>query len=185
MINIGIDIDGTLTVPDFWIDIMNKHFNKTIKYSEVKAYDWLEIYDINLDEFNGFYKKYGPKMHYEAELRRGAKEVVTNWGKHYSINYITARQKWLEETTEKWLRKHSLPGDHYVIGSHNKLPLAKKLGCEIFIEDNISVATQLAKEGIKVFLIDCPYNRENLPSNIKRVFNWDEIKKEVNNLAGD
>lgn len=185
MINIGIDIDGTLTVPDFWINTMNNYFNKTIKYSEIKDYDWLDIYEIGVDEFEKFYREYGPTMHYEADLRLGAKEVVTDWSKKFSINYITARQKWLEETTKRWLQKHKLPGSPYVIGSHNKLPLAKKLNCEIFIEDNLSVASQLAKEGIKVFLIDCPYNKGKLPKNIKRVSNWREIKKEVDNFAGD
>lgn len=183
--NIGIDIDGTLTVPDFWIDTMNKYFSKNIKYSEIKAYDWLEIYDIGFDEFDKFYKTYGPKMHYEAQLREGVKEVINKWSKDYSLNYITARQKWLEDTTKRWLNKHNLPGKTFVLGSHNKLPVAKELGCKVFIEDNVNVATSLAKAGIKVLLIDCPYNKGPLDKNIKRVYNWVEIKKEVSLLAGD
>ncbi len=184
--NIGIDIDGTLTVPDFWIETMNKYFNKDIKYNEVKAYDWLDIYDINFEEFDKFYKAYGPKMHFEAKLREGVNEVISNWSNHYSLNYITARQKWLEDTTKKWLDKHNLPGSIFVLGSHNKLPVAKDLNCQIFIEDNLKVATSLASEGINVFLIDCPYNKgSSLHENIKRVYTWTEIKKEVSFLAGD
>lgn len=184
MMNIGIDIDGTLTEPDFWVAPMNSYFNKNVRYGEVSSYSWLEVYGLNNDEFEKFYRLHGPRMHGEAEIRAGAQAVVNSWSKNFNINYITARQEWLEPVTKEWLKKYELPGEYYVIGSHNKLPLAEELGCKIFIEDNLYVAKQLAAAGINVFLLDCPYNQGDVKDNITRVTSWEQINKKVSKIAG-
>ena len=131
--NIGIDIDGTLTEPDFWVETMNRYFNKEINYQENRVYDWLEAYDLSYEEFEEFYKTEGPRMHLEAKIRPGAKKVVSCFSKHFNIYYLTARQSWLEPVTAKWLSKHELSGEHYVLGTHNKLPYARKFSCDFFI----------------------------------------------------
>ena len=45
------------------------------------------------------------------------------------------------------------------------------------LEDNKDVAMANAVCGIKVILIDCPYNRTAEHDNITRVSGWDDIYK--------
>lgn len=185
-IRIGIDIDGTLTEPDFWVEPLNKHFNQQLKYGDSDEYDWLQIYQLEPEEFMSFYKTHGPAMHLNAAIRPGAAATIKQWHCDHQIYYLTARQSWLTATTEQWLQIHELPGDCYVLGSHYKLQKAQDLQCELFIEDNYEVACQLAEGGIRVLLLDCSYNRKPLPSRlISRVYNWQDIAQEVKRIAGD
>ncbi len=177
---IGIDIDGTLTEPDFWVDIMNEYFHKELDYKTNQIYDWLEAYEIDEDEFSVFYRNEGPEMHYQAKIRDNAQEVISFFNNHHEICYLTARQKWLSEVTAKWLDKYQLPGEHFILGTHNKLPYAKELGCDLFIEDNYNVANELAEGGIKVLLLNCSYNiHKKIDRSIVRVNNWLDIKKAI------
>ena len=181
---IVFDIDGTLTVPDFWIKPMNEHFNCQYEPGTSDEYDWLKVYNIGREEFDNFYQNHGPEMHYNANIRPDVVNTIHQWSQTYNIYYLTARQKWLTASTTAWLQKHQLPGEVYMLGSHNKLPKAQELNCSIFIEDNHEVACQLAAGGINVILLDCTYNRKPLPKKgITRVCNWSEVAREVQNLT--
>ncbi len=184
MINIGIDIDGTLTVPDFWVKPMNKHFNHQYTPSSCEEYDWLKVFNIGREEFEHFYRNHGNEMHFNADIRPSVVATIQKWANTYKLYYLTARQTWLTETTSAWLNKYQLPGEVFVLGTHNKLPKALELNCAIFIEDNYEVACQLAAGGIHVVLLDCAYNRKPLPdASITRVSNWDEVAIEVEKLT--
>ena len=53
-------------------------------------------------------------------------------------------------------------------------------GADILIEDQYILARHCADAGIKVLLLDSPWNREvALPENIARVRNWGEIVRRV------
>ncbi|NMB44289.1 MAG: hypothetical protein GX995_09200, partial [Clostridiales bacterium] len=65
--------------------------------------------------------------------------------------------------------------DLFLLGSHYKVEMAKKLDCDLFIEDNYNNALELSEAGYKVLLLDTKYNRLALNSNIVRVYDWDEI----------
>lgn len=58
----------------------------------------------------------------------------------------------------------------------SKSEICGELGISIFIEDNSSYALDCAKKGIKVLLLDKPWNKnyEKHP-NIIKVNSWEEI----------
>lgn len=57
-----------------------------------------------------------------------------------------------------------------------KSEVCLELGVEIFIEDHLDYAYDVASAGIPVLLFDSPWNqRSDLPHNMERVFSWDEI----------
>ncbi len=182
-ITIGIDIDGTLTVPDFWVKPLNQYFKKDYIYGQSDYYDWRQIYNLNNEEFMKYYQIHGPDLHLNADIRPYAAKIVQSWHNYYQICYLTARQKFLTNATEKWLKEHQLPGDFFVLGSHYKLSKAQELNCSIFIEDNYQVACQLAEGGIHVVLLDCVYNRKLLPEKlVTRVRDWQEVSFAVTNI---
>ena len=103
---------------------------------------------------------------------------------------ITARTEDIIEHTLKWIKKNFPNKFKYVHFAHNpyfgkektksKADFCKDLGIDLLIEDNLDFATEAAKENIRVFLFDAPWNKsKSLPKNIKRVKSWKEILKKL------
>ncbi len=178
-INLCVDIDSTITNPDYWVDYANNHFNTNYEYDD----DTVEMYfkDNNFDykKFDKFYHEYAEKMHETADIRPKAKENIEKLEKFCNIHYVTARESHIEPITIEWLKKHKVYFNTHHLGSFKKTGKAKELKCDIFIEDNLETSKELAAEGIKVILIDTGFNRYEEPENIVRVYNWDDIYEEI------
>lgn len=176
-LNLCIDIDGTVTEPFYWLNRANKFFGKQVKPEDVSVYEIHRVLDIAEDDYNEFYDLYGQLLHKEAEARFGASEVLKRLYDHHNIHFVTAREGVMKDVSVAWLEKHEMPMDSiWLLGSHYKVDQARELKSDLFIEDNYSNALQLAKAGFDVLLIDCSYNKGNLPHNVTRVKNWFQIK---------
>jgi uncharacterized HAD superfamily protein len=135
------------------------------------------------EEYTEFYEKYKYKIHSEQKIRPDAKVFIKTRSLFHNIYFVTARDKSLTMLTHSYLRKNNIPFDDlFVLGSHYKVDMARKLNCDIFIEDNYDNAIQLCTAGFKVLLIDTNYNRIPLNENITRVYEWNEVYKIVNKL---
>lgn len=176
-LNICIDIDGTITDPYFWLGIANKYFDKNITIDEITEYKIDKVMGITREEYYDFYNKSKFEMHNEeVKLRESAREIIEELIKTNNIYFVTARDKDLEILTYSYLNKNNIPYDEvFILGTHYKVDTAKKLKCDVFIEDCYENALQLSENGFKVLLIDTNYNRKPLNKNISRVFNWNEI----------
>lgn len=183
-LNICIDIDGTITDPYFWLDIANKYFNKNITIDKVTEYKVDIVMGVTRNEYYDFYKKNKFKMHNDnVSLREDAKEVIEELIKLNNIYFVTARDKDLKLLTYSYLNNNGIPYDDiFVLGTHYKVDMARKLKCDIFIEDCYENALQLSENGFKVLLIDTNYNRKPLNKNIVRVLNWNEIYELVKEM---
>lgn len=175
-LNICIDIDGTVTEPYYWIETANEYFDKAITGDDVTVYEIPEVLDISLDEYYAYYDKHGYDIHYYAKPREHAKEVVNKYFKNNNIHFVTAREDRMEKVSKIWLKNNGFKKNSLtLLGSHNKIETAKKLKCDIFIEDRYENAVDLSKAGFNTILIDCTYNQGKLPENAIRVKTWDEI----------
>lgn len=56
-----------------------------------------------------------------------------------------------------------------MLDSDYKIDKAKELKCDIFIEDNSLNTLQLAKVGVRVFLLETNYNKDTKHDNITKV----------------
>ncbi|WP_455539737.1 5' nucleotidase, NT5C type [Terrisporobacter sp.] len=182
-LNICVDIDGTITSPYHFISYLNEMYNKDVKAEDCTTVYWYNLFDEDgKTMIEKFHEKY---MHSyeEAEIIENAKEIIEELNKDNNIYFVTARGEELVDITLKWLNKNGLSHiDTYMLGSTYKIDKAKELKCDIFIEDNPLNAMQLAKEGIKVFLIETNYNKEIQHDNITRVKNWKHIKEIIDNM---
>lgn len=114
----------------------------------------------------------------------------------HEIYFITARNERRRYVTETWLREkgifdyakavHLKPHGEfrpdYPRGRYDpessaryKLRLAQELGLDAFCEDDVLISRTLAEAGVRVFLIDQPWNREVAHANVTRVKGWTEI----------
>ena len=176
-LNICIDIDGTITDPYFWLDIANKYFNKKITIDKITEYEIDKVMGITREEYDEFYNKNKLEMHSEeVNLRENVRKIIEELIKINNIYFVTARDSDLKIITYSLLKKNKIPYDDiFLLGSHHKVDMAKKLKCDIFIEDSYANALELSENGFKVLLLDTNYNRKPLNKNIIKVSKWNEI----------
>ncbi|MCE5221973.1 MAG: hypothetical protein LLF98_12115 [Clostridium sp.] len=183
-LNICIDIDGTISDPYYWLSYANKYFNSNIYESQVTCYNIAKILNISENDYLEFYEKFKFEIHTKQILRDDVKDILDKLYKLNNIYFVTARDKSLELVTFLYLLNHEIPFDEvFVLGTHNKVPKAKDLNCDIFIEDSYENAIQLSNSDFKVILIDTNYNRLPLNSNIIRAYNWNEILKIITEIS--
>lgn len=178
-LNICIDIDSTVTMPDYWVRYANDYFGTDYVYSDDTVEDYFKDNEFDYKKFDDFYHKFSDKMHETATIRPFAKDAIDNIRKFSNIYYVTARESHIEPITIQWLKNHKIYSQVYHLGSFEKNDKANELNCDIFIEDNLETAKKLAGDNIKVILIDTGFNRYENPENIERVYNWKEIHDSI------
>lgn len=175
---IGIDIDGTLTHSGYFIPFLNKHFNKNIDMKTIKIYDFAELYEVTNEDLYNYFVTEGKDVMFEVPLLSDAQRIVKKLSENHDIYIISARREEAYDRTYKWLQDVGLGGIKlYCLGSPKKAELAKELKCDYFFEDHPTASINIAEEGIKVLLMDAPYNQETNHENMTRVFSWNEIEK--------
>lgn len=183
-LNICIDIDGTITDPYYWLSYANNYFNSNISESQVTSYDIAKVLNIKQSEYLDFYEKFKIKIHSKQKLRDEVKEVLDILHKLNNLYFVTARDKSLELVTFLYLLNNEIPFDEvFILGTHNKIPKAIELNCDIFIEDSYDNAIALSNNGFKVILLDTNYNRFPLNNNIVRAYSWKEILQIITEIS--
>ena len=183
-LNICIDIDGTITDPYYWLSYANKYFNSNIHESQVTSYNISKVLNVEESAYLEFYEKFKFEIHTKQILRDKVKDIVDKLYKLNNIYFVTARDKSLELVTFLYLLNHEIPFDEvFILGTHNKVPKAIELNCDIFIEDSYENALDLSNNGFKVILLDTNYNRLPLNSNITRAYSWNEVLEIITEIS--
>lgn len=143
----GIDIDGTITRPDTMVPYLNKAFNMALTYEEINTYDLNPFVDVSPSEFAAWFHDSEPMIYSESLLVDGARECLEKFEQYVDLYFISARRKDLIDVTETWfstneLRYHQID----LIGSHDKIAMAKKLKIDLFFEDKHDNAVTISEE---------------------------------------
>lgn len=174
---IGIDIDGVIadTLP-LLVAELNNFFNRNIRPRDVTSYNILDVYDIEAGKLEEFASSRKNILTEAPEPVPGAVPCLNRLKEHACLFLVSARNPELRTLTEKWLQKHGVPRDELILlGSHDKVDTCVRLGLDVLVEDSRKNALQVSARGIRVLLLDAPYNRGALPPLVKRCLSWDEI----------
>ena len=164
---VGVDIDGVLA------DYSTGFFNflgkeKGLVFSGVsvprdllsKGYASLTEYEEWKHDFrSGGYKR-------DLPVINGAAEFVS-WLKKegYGVVLLTSRPykryKRIFADTIGWLKEHGIIYDAIIFDEEKNMRLYREYGNKVkfFVEDEAEKAGSIAKVGIRVYLVDKPYNR--------------------------
>ncbi len=182
---IGIDLDEVLSESvNQILKIHNHQINwKKIKKSDISSYYLHDIPDLNISKKQCIKRFRDGLMHKSFEDTKSViwaqtklKELKKKW---YKLIVITARREVFKKPTidrlDKnfgWLISDVLFADHFTKNEKNKSELCKQVNAKIMIEDNLEYAIELASNGIKVYLIDRPWNQNYDPSIHKNIFKF-------------
>jgi len=186
--NIGIDLDSVIAdiMPPL-MTFFNLKYKTNYSLKDFKQYDlfplWKVTYKESLRQFMAFY---------ESEYFIGIKPVVNSvkgidyLSKRHQLHVITSRPTTTIEKTTKWINKF-FPNKFKSIYHTNQVSITGrkmkksevclKLGVDVIFEDHIDYAYDCLSAGVKVYLIDMPWNKNiKLPKEMTRFYNWKEIK---------
>jgi uncharacterized HAD superfamily protein len=191
---IGIDIDEVIS--EFvkpYLEFHNNKFGTNINYEDISRPLFWEDLGYNIDEMQILFDDF-QENHLLPEnfpLLSGSKEGINLLNKKNKLFIITSRPKKIFEQTKKFFDKHFPENDfkiffsgevHISNNSKSKADICKKLNIDFLIEDGPKIALDCAKKGIKVFLMDKPWNKDyEHHNNIIKVKNWEEIVKNLEN----
>ena len=188
---IGVDLDEVLAgFVDPLLDFYNKRYGTNLKKSDARTYDLWRTFGITKEE-----TKIVVDDFYDSDEFRtlspieGSQDCVETLVQRYGLCVITSRPSRLEEETRRWidryfpgmflgvyLSNHSSSDDQ----TRSKAVICGELHVDLMIEDHLAYAQDVAKSGRRVLLLDCPWNQtDNLPSNVERVMNWQEIANKI------
>lgn len=193
---LAIDVDEVLsdTLPAFLI-FYNKKYNTNFKFEDFYVYEYADILGITREEaIDNFYEFLLGDYNKKIYPKQGSVEAVEVLKNKYKIIISTNRPTDFQKSTIEWLETHFPDSIHSVhFGNHysknkveakNKSDILKELGVKYLIEDQIKVAIECANEGIEVFLINTPWNKDQKISEglkIQRVDSWDEVVEKLTN----
>lgn len=185
---IGIDIDNVLAELS---DALHLWHEEKYNYSKTTqertqfglAFSWNCSQEEATKRLLEFYQS---KEFKETTPVKGAIKAIDKLAKEHELHAITARPVHIEEETLKWIDKHFSLKNFKKIHINGqcinkevvktKTDICQELGIKLMIEDALHFADDCAEKGIKVLLLDWPWNqKDKLHSNITRVKDWDEI----------
>ena len=192
MKKIGIDIDGVLTDVYNWYLINGKKYADSLGKSLVneKGYDAKEMYDLSDEEFTDFIDKTIWNYSKDEPARKDAKETLEKLlDNNYELIIITARYKAdkdnengkkMRECVKNWLNNNGLKYSN-IIFSDDKTKICKDNSIDLMIEDKPDTIINLSNY-IPVICFNAPYNENIKGKNIFRVFNWNEVYNQINEI---
>ncbi len=193
--NIGFDLDDVLlNFSDALREHMNRKYMKSVNRDDITTFFIEEAFGISpIDARETIDNFFFHQDHIDAFPVDGSKDVIDRLSKANKLRIITAKPDILEGITKEWIDKHfphKFENIHFANWfSKDKIKRKKSEICieyniDIFIDDSPETARDVSSVGIPVLLFDTPWNREEKFSdnNVTRVYSWDQIEKEINNL---
>ncbi len=179
---IGLDIDGVLADSDpAFRAHMQKLFQRPFSKKDVVCFDYQQCFSFSEAQFKLFWETFTRQGKWEKiKVMPGVKQFLKRV-KSKDITVITARPLELKKQTIRWLKINRIPYHKLIFMSreskHHDV-LLHNLKFDYFVEDRFEFSKDLADLGIKVLLLNYPWNLEfgEYPG-ITRVNSWTKISK--------
>lgn len=180
---LGIDIDDTIC--DSWLTIaptMCKDFN--LDYNKIlqSKKTYRDIAYMTDEQYRDYSKKFKQLLR-SVKLKKDVKEIIDELSKENKIIFITARPDYSFDNaylfTKKFLDENNIYYDKIIVNGENKKQICAKENIDIFIDDSKNNCESVSELGIKVLMYENYFNEDE--TRFKKVNNWKEILKEVNN----
>lgn len=191
---IGIDLDDVLadSLPHY-LQAFSRRFGLTIGLADAAWQISDRFPQIPRQEAHEFFTELIEAGFFSSRpLLPGAKEAVERLAQDgHRLFIITGRAPRDEAITRGWLTHVGLLSRFEAVIHKARAPVgrhksgaASELRLDLFIEDELAIATDVAKTAIQVLLYDHPWNQGALPGNVQRVRSWTEALRRIAELNG-
>lgn len=163
--NIGIDIDNTLTdIEKDLFDIANKYtkkINPNFEYKNPIKFDgftnmstfYINIFGWNTEQVENFFRDERIEVVDKALPRPGVVDVLKKLKDNGNNIYIvTARTDKYDdmpyERAKTWLDKNGIVYYKLIVGATDKVKVCRELGIDVFIDDQLNNCMKISQSGI-------------------------------------
>jgi len=191
---IAIDIDEViLSCIEKYLEFVGNKGYKRVCYEDVFSYRLWEVLEIEKEVVSGLFNEYNSSEYFKRiDFVEGAKDGVINLRDNHNIYFITARPiNIIKETRDVIFSEFGVlrnrvvfAGDLIVNHCKRKDEICEEMGIDLIIEDNGEDSLKYAKNGLRVLLLDKPWNQGIEHKNVFRCFSWGEILERVEELEG-
>lgn len=186
---IGIDIDEVVAgFIERFLEYANQKNGTSFGFEDVHSYHlWETPIHSSKEESVSEVMEFQNSSHFEkVGLIEGAREVILEIAKTNNIYFVTSRPTEIKEKTEKFLKQNFNEIDFEIIhsgeiyGGKPKSEICRDLGLNFMVEDNPHYALDCAEKGVRVFLLNKPWNRDySYHDNITKIKDWNEILNHI------
>ncbi len=180
--NLGFDIDGVIanfTQP--LLDVIKENYGLSLKKAD--------IYTFNLNIVLGVTKNEGTNLVHQTlkkdlPLIPGAKETLEKLSREgHNIYLLTGRYEFLRDITQSWLKEKAVPYTQLHMLNIGEKYRADIQQMDLIVEDSLEDALEWSQKVKNVLLYDQPWNRTlNVKNLTRRVYNWNDIYRVIQNL---
>lgn len=194
---IGLDLDDVVfdTVPSF-LGFYNQIHGTNFTRTDITMY---EIEQLGIGKTPDDVTRLFDRFHTSPEFDRiplveGAEEGIFELSRlpDSSLVIVTSRPpRYRAKTTASITRSfpnnplpvyfsYDFSFNNQQTRSQAKSQICRELGVDVFVEDYLVYAQACSEQGVRVLLLDKPWNQNGtLPSNITRVYKWQEILQQI------
>jgi uncharacterized HAD superfamily protein len=158
-------------------------------------YDIRKVWGGGPVEAEQVFKKYIKYSGVQIAPIKGAQEALHRLSKQYDVIVMTSRDISNFPKTNEWITHHfpEIFKDVHLLGNiqdsaefRSKAEVCRELGVYCLIDDHLSHVLEANAVGITTVLFgDYPWNQaEDLPKNVTRVKNWQEVLEYFEREAG-
>tara|TARA_Y100000310_G_scaffold209958_1_gene210571 strand:- start:1331 stop:1912 length:582 start_codon:yes stop_codon:yes gene_type:complete len=189
---IGLDVDDVLaSFVSALLVYHNDEYGTNLSVSDIKSYNLGEAWGGTKEEsIKKVYDFYRSPYFRDIQPVEGSKEGIELLSRKHELVTITSRPNEIYNETIEWLNlhfpekilEHYFTNEWHKSGNNNrsKSDVCLELGIDVIIEDCLAYAKDCASNGIKVILLDRPWNKSNgLPDKVTRVESWDRILENI------
>ena len=197
---IAVDVDDVLVpLAKTFYDYHNKKFGTNINGETLGHYRWDTHMGISLKEsVERVQEFYATDVFKNMPVFENARETLKELAKSHELIVISSRFGFAKEFTREWINRE-FPGifsniifsaEYHYEEEYKKAKNLKEKAfvcldnkVDIIIEDSLTHSLECAKRGIKVILLDKPWNQGSLAENVTRVKEWKEIIEKINSIC--
>ena len=185
--NIAIDIDDSMAkFVEAFLPFYNATTGKNLAKKDIHSSDLRLYWGMPKDSAAGVIDTFVRAGGLDTlALYPDVRETLERLSKQHTLFIITGRKIAWRQSTERWIRQHlaGIPfkvlfaGDFYTTQGKTKAQLCVEQGIHTIIEDDATFAKACAEAGIRVLLVDQPWNESLRSEKITRVREWKEIEQ--------
>lgn len=182
---IGIDFDDVLLDSNASLArFHNAKYGTSCTRNDFRSWDLKETWGCSKDEVvRRVMEWFNSPEHVATAPVHGAQDAIALLSRHHELHIVTARAVDAQEATAELLAKNfvgeKFSGIHFAstakTGAGSKVEICQRLGVAFMIEDAPHHAHELATNGTPVLLFDTPWNQQETPVGVTRVFTWEDV----------
>ena len=183
---IAIDIDEVLSdTMSAFVAFNNERYGTNLKREDFFSYHFEDVLGIPTAEVVTRLLQFYLEDPIEIHPMPGAREVLEQLGKRYSLVAITARITALEGYTREWMDReypnifseiHFAHNVHVGCDRKMKHDYCLELGAKALVDDTIEYLQPCPEHGIQAFLFHQPWNKHAEAAGVRRVYSWEDVR---------